>query len=166
MKLHTSLLTLAIVTGTPILNSVSTPIAQAGDYRMPTMQPTVFPQLDQAPRSLFNPSMENGSYTYEYYYANAPASCTATACWYGSFSSKAGNQVNVPAKRDLGPRGAIKQVTLANGIQGTFVNSSGAYDIGSVSWVQGGRVYSAIIKNGKKAQVVEMANSAIRAGLR
>ncbi|HLO48868.1 MAG TPA: hypothetical protein VK211_10680, partial [Kamptonema sp.] len=60
----------------------------------------------------------------------------------------------------------LKNIKLAKGIQGVFHNGCGAYCTASVEWKRQGVLYTVAIKNGREADTVKIANSAIEAGVR
>jgi len=67
---------------------------------------------------------------------------------------------------ELGPRDQIASVKLAQGIQGQFINTCGAYCLAQVAWQSQGVLYRAGIQNGRKEAVLALANSAILGGVR
>lgn len=90
--------------------------------------------------------------------------CRAGACTVGSYSGQRGGKLAVPRKES--PRDTHQTVRLANGIQGQFINSCGAYCTAVVQWISNGILYEISARNGDRDGLVKLANRAIQAGPR
>ena len=83
--------------------------------------------------------------------------CSANACAVASFSATKGRG-----------RTATRKVTLANGRKGRYnpLSCGGSCSPPSIAWKERGVVYEIQTATATRAQLVKMANSAIRKGPR
>jgi hypothetical protein len=82
----------------------------------------------------------------------------AGACNWGSFSAEKGGQM--PAFENNSST-TSERVTLARGKKALYRIDRAAYINASVYWQENGILYTAYIKNGRKEDLIAMANSAI-----
>jgi hypothetical protein len=82
----------------------------------------------------------------------------AGACNWGSFSAEKGGQM--PAFENNSST-TSERVTLAKGKKALYRSDRAAYINASVYWQENGILYTAYIKNGRKEDLIAMANSAI-----
>ncbi|MDQ2097489.1 MAG: hypothetical protein QQW96_07570 [Tychonema bourrellyi B0820] len=87
----------------------------------------------------------------------------AGACSFGEIRAEKGGEFSTKME---GVTKTLKNVQLAGGMKGVFHNGCGAYCTASVDWKSQGFLYTVAIKNGREADVIKMANSAIQAGKR
>ena len=87
------------------------------------------------------------------------------ACYVGNISAERGGKIKEPPTTFR--RGTeYKNITLANQTAGIFFQGCGAYCIAIVEWEYQGVLYRVNMKNGKEANLIKIANSAIKAGPR
>lgn len=128
--------------------------------------PDAIPEMD---RVYVNGSATTNRYDLNFDYT---ADCHgATACHFGGIESERQEKSSpgldlANLKRSLGARDSIATVKLADGNSGYFINTCGPYCIAAVIWQSQGMVYRLHIKNGTQAEVLELANAAIQAGVR
>lgn len=87
----------------------------------------------------------------------------AGACSAGEISAQKGGEF---MQKTEGVTKTLKTIQLAKKTQGIFHNGCGAYCTASVQWKSQGVLYTVGIKNGREADTVQIANSAIEAGVR
>ena len=122
--------------------------------QVPIVLPSKLPEAD----SLYSNITSNRPDGYEVSFTYTP-DCQGTPCTRGYFSAQRGGSVDT----DPGsPQDTIEAITLANGIQGYFTNSCGAYCTAQASWLSQGVLYSASVKNGRRETVIALANSALQ----
>ncbi len=93
--------------------------------------------------------------------------CRAGACYVGSFTAeRQGRLTSAPEVTELNSRDTFRKIQLANGIEGIYVNTCGAYCTAAVEWQLQGVVYRVVGKNGYQPYLVKLANAAIRSGAR
>lgn len=121
--------------------------------QVPIVLPSRLPEVD----SLYSNITSSSPDGYEVSFTYTP-DCRGTACTWGYFSAQRGGVLET---QPLSPNDTVEPVTLANGIQAQFTNFCGAYCTAQASWVSQGVLYSASVKNGSKAAVMALANSAL-----
>jgi hypothetical protein len=97
-------------------------------------------------------SADPSRYSIEYVYT---PNCKSTSCSWGSFNAE---------RRSIFPSAdgdETEGITLAKGKKGRFRLFKGMSSNAFVEWKEGGVLYTAQIKNGRKEDVVKLANSAI-----
>ena len=87
----------------------------------------------------------------------------AGACSFGEIRVQKGGEFTTKIE---GVTKTLKNVQLAGGVKGVFHNGCGAYCTASVEQKAQGVLYTVAIKNGKEADLIKIANSAIQAGKR
>lgn len=87
----------------------------------------------------------------------------AGACSLGEIRAQKGGAFSTKIE---GVTKTLKEIQLAGGVKGSFHNGCGAYCTASVEWKGQGVLYTVAIKNGKEADLIKIANSAIQAGKR
>jgi len=93
--------------------------------------------------------------------------CRAGACYVGSFTAERNGQfTEMPDGQEINPMDTFRNIQLANGVQGVFYNACGAYCTAMVEWRSKDILYRVVGKNGEQADLVQLANSAIKAGAR
>lgn len=93
--------------------------------------------------------------------------CRAGACYVSSFvAERQGKLTPVPEITELHSRDTFRNIQLANGIEGIFVNVCGAYCTAAVEWQFQGVVYRVVGRNSYQPDLVKLANLAIQAGVR
>jgi hypothetical protein len=90
--------------------------------------------------------------------------CSGTPCYIGSISAERGGEPAQPPPK--GFRSEFKTIQLAGRTQGIFSNVCGAYCTALVEWQYQGILYRVTMKNGQEKMLVNIANSAIKAGPR
>ncbi|HEY9631582.1 MAG TPA: hypothetical protein V6C84_30185 [Coleofasciculaceae cyanobacterium] len=96
--------------------------------------------------------------------------CRAGACYYGGIEAKRGGQLSenpftLRAPRDLGSiQESFETVALADGTQAQFINQCGAYCTARLEWQSQDVLYQVTVKNGRRDDLVAIANSAMAAG--
>lgn len=126
-----------------------------GRTQVPIILPSQLPAVD----SLYSNVTSSSPTGYEISFTYTP-DCQGTACTWGYFSAQRGGTVSTDP---VSPQDTIERVTLANGTQGYFTNSCGAYCTAQTAWVSQGVLYSASVKNGRRDTVIALANSALQA---
>ncbi|MCL1463783.1 hypothetical protein [Argonema galeatum] len=112
-------------------------------------------------RLYFNPQVtENG---YDVYFDRTANCQGVTVCNIGSIGAEKGGQLITPLQ---GVTRTFKNIQLAGRTRGIFHNGCGAYCTATVQWQNQGVVYQVSVKNGREAETVQIANSAIQAGRR
>lgn len=86
-----------------------------------------------------------------------------TVCTFGSIQGQKGGEFTTKLE---GVTKTLKNVQLAGGVKGVFHNGCGAYCTATLQWKRQGFLYTIAIKNGREADLIKMANSAIQAGKR
>jgi len=89
--------------------------------------------------------------------------CDGTVCHYAWISAERDGKL---LYSQINRGDTIASVQLAQGMQGQFINTCGAYCLAQVAWQSQGVLYRAGIKNGRKEVVIALANSAILGGER
>lgn len=130
-----------------------------GKTTVPIFLPAQLPALEDVKED-YAIEVARNSYSVEIYLA---PDCRAGACYFGSFSAERNGQFTEPS--DL-PRDTFRIIQLATGLKGVFYNGCGAYCTAIVEWKSKGVLYRVTGKNGQQAELVKLANSAIRAGAR
>lgn len=126
-----------------------------------TQVPIFIPSSISASQKLYYQSTAKAdSYTISIGYT---ADCHAGACSFGEIRSQKGGEFTTKIE---GVTKTLKNVQLAGGVKGVFHNGCGAYCTASVEWKAQGVLYTVAIKNGKEADLIKIANSAIQAGKR
>lgn len=87
----------------------------------------------------------------------------AGACSFGEIRGQKGGEFSTKIE---GVTKTLKNVQLAGGVTGVFHNGCGAYCTASIEWKSQEFFYTIAIKNGREADLIKMANSAIQAGKR
>lgn len=87
----------------------------------------------------------------------------AGACSFGEIRGQKGGEFSTKIE---GVTKTLKTVQLAAGVKGNFHNGCGAYCTATLEWKTQGFMYTVAIKNGREADLVKIANSAIQAGKR
>jgi len=104
---------------------------------------------------------------YELNFSPDPNCRGTTACNYAWISAERGGELLLNSDHPpMNSRDTIASVKLAQGIQGQFINTCGAYCLAQVAWQSQGVLYRAVVKNGRKETVIALANSAILGGER
>lgn len=139
-------------------------------------QPQVVKTLQRQTRlPIYLPNGPNEDKIYPYIQASpdryavsfdfTPDCHSATACSIGEISAERGGQYskfdNPPP-----PHAEDKPVKLARNLEGRYTHGCGAYCSATVAWKSQNVLYRIYLKNGNQARVVQLANSAIQAGLR
>lgn len=111
---------------------------------------------------------ETNASSYTLYFDFTPDCGGSTPCHYGGIAAEVGKDFFVldPQVAAFNPANVVEPVSLANGTQGQFANTCGPYCIAAVEWKYEGALYRVHIKNGRKADVLKLANAAIAAGPR
>ena len=152
---------------TPSLADATVPIDKAlaqiqGKTQVPILIPSVMPNVSRI--------YVSGTGRIDGYSLNLsldPNCRGTTACNYAWMSAERGRELLLNSDRPpMNPRDTITSVKLAKEIQGQFSNICGAYCIAQVAWQSQGVLYRAVVKNGRKATVIALANSAILGGVR
>ncbi len=91
------------------------------------------------------------------------ANCNAGACSFGEIRAQKGGEFSTKIE---GVTKTLKNVQLAGGVKGIFHNGCGAYCTANLEWKAQGVLYTVAIKNGREADLIKSANSAIQAGKR
>ena len=139
------------------------PIAQIlGQLKGKTQVPIFLPsQVPFGQKLYFNAQGRADGYTISIDYT---ASCRGvTACSAGEISAQKGGEFT---QKMEGVTKTLKNIQLAKGTKGVFHNGCGAYCTASVEWKSQGVLYTVAIKNGREAETIKIANSAIEAGRR
>ncbi|MEZ2321088.1 MAG: hypothetical protein ACBR15_19020 [Microcoleus sp.] len=126
-----------------------------------TQVPIFIPSLLDSEKLYYQTTAKADSYTISMEYT---ADCRGTgACTFGEIRAQKGGEFSTKIE---GVTKTLKNVQLAGGMKGVFHNGCGAYCTASVEWKAQGVLYTVAIKNGREADVIKMANSAIQAGKR
>ncbi len=127
-----------------------------------TQVPIFIPSSISASQKLYYQSTPKAdSYTISMDYT---ADCRgAGACSFGEIRAQKGGDFSTKME---GVTKTLKNVQLAGGVKGVFHNGCGAYCTANVEWKAQGVLYTVAIKNGKEADLIKIANSAIQAGKR
>ncbi|MFB2918340.1 hypothetical protein [Aerosakkonema funiforme] len=126
--------------------------------QIPIFLPSSIPSSD---RFYFNTQATRNSYVVFFDYT---ADCQGTtACNMGAIDAEKGGQLITPLQ---GVTRTFKNIQLAGRTRGIFHNGCGAYCTATVQWQSQGVVYQVSVKNGREAETVQIANSAIQAGRR
>lgn len=116
---------------------------------IPILVPTTLPTNETL---YWQVSTTETSYGISFNYA---PQCQAMLCAWGSFTAEKGADFSDSAGD------YTEGVTLAKGKKARFRLFKGAYLNAFLEWKQGGILYTAQIKNGKKEDIIKLANSAI-----
>ncbi|WP_341734185.1 hypothetical protein [Microcoleus sp. EPA2] len=126
-----------------------------------TQVPIFIPSLLDSEKLYYQTTAKTDSYTIS---MDLTAECNGvTACSFGEIRAQKGGEFSTKIE---GVTKTLKNVQLARGVKGVFHNGCGAYCTASVEWKSQGVLYTVAIKNGREADVIKMANSAIQAGKR
>lgn len=126
-----------------------------------TQVPIFIPSSISASQKLYYQSTAKAdSYTISIGYT---ADCNAGACSFGEIRAQKGGEFSTKIE---GVTKTLKNVQLAGGVKGVFHNGCGAYCTATLEWKTQGFMYTVAIKNGREADLIKMANSAIQAGKR
>lgn len=126
-----------------------------------TQVPIFIPSSISASQKLYYESTAKAdSYTISIGYT---ADCHAGACSFGEIRAQKGGEFSTKIE---GVTKTLKNVQLAGGVKGVFHNGCGAYCTATLEWKTQGFMYTVAIKNGREADLIKMANSAIQAGKR
>ncbi len=126
-----------------------------------TQVPIFIPSLLDSEKLYYQITAKADSYTISMEYT---ADCRgAGACSFGEIRAQKGGDFSTKME---GVTKTLKNVQLAGGVKGVFHNGCGAYCTASVEWKSQGFLYTVAIKNGREADVIKIANSAIQAGKR
>jgi hypothetical protein len=91
--------------------------------------------------------------------------CGGTACNMGTISAIGGGQFTNPIDYS-GPRSRAAKAKLQDGTPAQFFSGCGAYCSAILEWKSGRVLYRVYIKNGDLNGTLEIANSAVKAGVR
>lgn len=126
-----------------------------------TQVPIFIPSSISASQKLYYQSTAKAdSYTISIGYT---ADCNAGACSFGEIRAQKGGEFSTKIE---GVTKTLKNVQLAGGMKGVFHNGCGAYCTANIEWKTQGVLYTIAIRNGKEADLIKIANSAIQAGKR
>jgi len=129
-----------------------------GKTKVPIFLPS---QLPFGQKVYFNAQVSTDGYAISIDYT---ANCRGvTACSAGEIRAQKGGEFT---QKMEGVTKTLKNIQLAKGTKGVFHNGCGAYCTASVEWKSQGVLYTVAIKNGREADTVKIANSAIEAGVR
>ncbi len=117
-------------------------------------------QLPFSKQVYFNSEGTANGYTVS---INYTPNCRGTACSLGEIRAEKGGELMTPLS---GVTKTFKTLQLAQGMKGIFHNGCGAYCTATVEWKSQGVLYSIGLKNGREAETIAIANSAIQAGPR
>ncbi len=127
-----------------------------------TQVPVLLPSALPTPRTMYY-TIEEASASRYSIAVNFTTDCRGRACNLGYVEAEQGGQfsgaMGIPGEM-------MKAITLRNSTPGRFLNACGASCTASVEWQAQGVLYRVSLKNGREADVVSMANSAIAAGRR
>jgi hypothetical protein len=144
-------------------SSAAFPIGQIlpqlkGKTQVPIFLPS---QVPFSQKVYFNAKGKVDGYTISIDYT---ANCRgAGACSAGEIRAQKGGEFT---QKTEGVTKTLKNIQLANKTQGIFHNGCGAYCTAAAEWKSQGVLYTVAIKNGREADTVKIANSAIEAGAR
>lgn len=127
---------------------------------IPIFIPDAVPDMDEVYVHAYG---DQDSYGVDFDYV---ADCNgATACSYGGVWAQRYEGTLTPAEI-IGISETVEPVELANGVDGQYANTCGAYCVATVMWQADGILYGISIKNGEKEATLALANGAIAAGPR
>ncbi|WP_448599527.1 hypothetical protein [Thermoleptolyngbya sp.] len=127
---------------------------------IPIFIPDAVPDMDEVYVHTYG---DQNSYGVDFDYV---ADCNgATACSYGGTWAQRYEGTLTPAEI-IGMSETAEPVVLANGVEGQYANTCGAYCVATVMWQADGILYGISIKNGEKEATIALANGAIAAGPR
>jgi hypothetical protein len=127
---------------------------------IPIFIPDAVPEMDEVYVHTYG---DQDSYGVDFDYV---ADCNgATACSYGGAWAQRYEGTLTPAEI-IGISETMEPVELANGVDGQYANTCGAYCVATVMWQADGILYGISIKNGEKEATLALANGAIAAGPR
>lgn len=143
-------------------NSTSFPVNKIlpqikGKTRVPIFLPSSLPFSNKV---YYKSTATANAYRVEF---NQTANCNATACYIGAFEAEKGGKFTTKMG---GERETLKNIQLSDGTKGIFYNYCGAYCTALVEWQYQGVLYRVTIKNGLEEELMKIANSAIKAGVR
>ena len=132
--------------------------------QIPIFIPSVLPKMNRVYWGVYGAN----AYSYSVNFYSTPDCKGGTVCTYGRVDAERGGEFFVldPQLAAFNPANVVEPVRLANGVQGQFANTCGFYCMAAVEWKYKGVLYHAVIKNGRKEDVLTLANSAIAAGPR
>jgi hypothetical protein len=134
----------------------------AAQLRSQTQIPIFLPMTFPAELPVYvNATAESDSYYVDF--VATPDCDGQTFCLFGGMSAQRGGQLS--SRADLGSGNILEPVQLANGVRGQFTEFCGATCTASMEWHSQGVLYTVSIKNGRRAEVIALANSAIAAGV-
>jgi len=128
--------------------------------RLPILLPSNLPAFER--RMYFAVKADANRYSVDINYTR---DCRGTPCYYGAIEAEKGGQLSSPPPADM-PNSTYERIRLINDSSGIYVNGCGAYCTAAVEWQQRGVLYRITVKNGAQSELVQMANSAIAAGVR
>ncbi|MGE5657756.1 MAG: hypothetical protein ACM37W_14210 [Actinomycetota bacterium] len=117
-------------------------------------------QISASEKIYFSSEARKDGYTISIGYT---PNCQAGACSFGEIRAEKGGEFS---QKIEGVTKTLKTVQLVGGVKGVFHNGCGAYCTASVEWKQQGILYGVAIKNGREAETIAVANSALQAGPR
>lgn len=118
-----------------------------------TSQETIFPYIQASP--------DRYSVSFDF----APDCRSATACSMGEISAERGGTF-FKFDHPLPNQAVDKPVVLYGNQKGRYMHGCGAYCSATVAWKSQNVLYQIYVKNGTETGTVQMANSALKAGLR
>jgi hypothetical protein len=130
-----------------------------GKTRVPVFLPSRLP-LSDIQQLDFDVQAGSHGYIIEMYFGKG---CRGGACYFGTVESKRDEPVSPPSQL---PNDTYRSIQLANGMRGTFFNICGSYCTAFVEWRNADVLYRIKLKNGRQQELVQMVNSAIKAGKR
>ncbi|MCU0542028.1 MAG: hypothetical protein MUE44_07525 [Oscillatoriaceae cyanobacterium Prado104] len=89
--------------------------------------------------------------------------CRTRDCYFGSIEAKRDEAFSPPSRL---PRDTYRSIELEGGMRAIYFSKCGVYCNRFVEWQRLGVLYRVTLKNGSQQEVVQIANSAIRAGQR
>ena len=114
-----------------------------------------------AEKMYYQSTAKANSYTISMEYT---ADCHGTTvCTLGEIRGQKGGEFSTKVE---GVTKTLKNVKLAGGVKEVFHNGCGAYCTATLEWKSQGFMYTVAIKNGREADLIKIANSAIQAGKR
>lgn len=146
---------------------------RAGNTTVPTRQilstikgktqiPIFIPSRLPFPGNIYyNSEVTTDSYSISFDYT--PDCHGTTACNIGYMEAEKDGELTTPLP---GVTRTFKHIRLAGGVRGIFHNGCGAYCTATVEWIDRGVLYRVSVKNGKEAETIQIANSAIQGGSR
>ena len=169
--LYSALSSLSFLTARPAQADVIVPINQAvAQIERITDIPIYLPsQLPMEQEVYLAIEATASSYQVDFNYT---PDCRGTPCYFGAILAEQGGQLSPnpftdKAPRDLGgTRETFESTQLSDGTEAQYINGCGAYCTAVLEWQSEGTLYQVTVKNGSKATLLEIANSAIEAGAR